>query len=80
MPHGSSIPRNGLDTIRVCEIQARSLKVEAIVRALKEGIEIKVFQYVAAHIGTEVSNAIFVLLQASVYSPHWNAPRSYGVI
>ena len=59
MPTGSSIPS---------EIQGRSLKVEAIVRALKEGIEIKVFQYVAAHIGTEVSNAIVVLLQALVYS------------
>lgn len=61
MPNGSSVPSNRLDTIRVCEIQGRRIKVEAIVRALQKGIEIKVFQHVAAHISAEVSNVVFVL-------------------
>lgn len=61
--NGLSIPGNGLDAIRACEIQRSGVETEgaAVIRALKERVEIKVFQHVAAHVGTEVSNAVLVL-------------------
>lgn len=78
MLNESGIPGNSLDTIRVREIHCSGVEVEGtVVGALKEGVEIEIFQHVATHIGTKVSNAIFVLLLALVYGSSWMARHSY---